>query len=354
MEELKPIPSSLREKFLEELLSHNEIMIIHHWDTDGIASASLMKEFLEKQGVHAKTFVPQLGVYSQEAIDADPGESDALLIVDYALRASDVHELEKRFSKPVLVIDHHMNDLPRDKRYLNTHIHDLGYYPSTTTVLKELLGLEWGLCTIIGVVGDLGPRAPGIPLWKEVSGILEKNGWSFEELYKLTLLIDSTYKCLNRELVRRSVEKLREYCRKNDLESALRDPEWLECAEIVSREEQRLLSTTKPVRVGEDILVYRVSSRYLLVSSVGRKLSLSNPNSIIVVVYRLLGTSRGYVYVRSQTRDFSRVIQDLRSKGLSVGGKPEVFSVEVDESRQSLEQVSSLVLESLTSQLKNN
>jgi hypothetical protein len=311
-----------------------KVVIIPHWDCDGVASASLLMDYLRWVGAKVSVHIPKIGYYTAEALDVNEikdKEPDTLLIVDYALSAKDLKEIKDKVGANIIVIDHHINKLPKKPSFLNPHIwgKDIRYYPSTTSVIKELLDIPANLRVALGIAGDLGHEALSHPTWGMVETLLTDRGISADELLALVKIIDSAYQSMSRELVMKSIYKLSKYG--ENFKSAINDSDWVNTYNEVKVELNELLKKAKPDKVEKNIMAFRFSSRYLLTSAVGRELARRYRDYVVVVGFEVF-RGPSYVYVRSYSKDLSKVLEYLKGLGLNIGGKPSVFSIQVDDS----------------------
>ena len=291
------------------LESAGKLAVVHHWDSDGIASAAIVHRLRPD----ASFYVPRIGLFSAGALPELEG-CDAVLLLDYGVRAREVEALEGRLGVPVAVIDHHVNEA-RGMLFCNPVA--LGgsedEWPSTTWVMRRLLGLE-GFDDLVapGLVGDLGSRA---------ASFLDKleTGSSLEELLLAANLVDSCYRAVDYQGIARARQLLSE----GGVQAVLRDSRLRGTLEEVEREFSAVLSSLEPEARGV-VVVYRAVTDFYLTSRLGRRLADRHPESIVVLVNRVRRLGSAYVYVRSQHLSLRAVLESLRA-AMHVGGKDKVF-----------------------------
>ncbi|MBS3790978.1 MAG: hypothetical protein KGY66_08720, partial [Candidatus Thermoplasmatota archaeon] len=113
----------------------SNILLFHHWDTDGITSAALALQDLEETDADIKTFTPSIGNYlideddKEKIEDIDP---DQTIVVDMALPEDSIQFL-KGFGK-VQIFDHHLQDKHKVELHQNPIIEGRSpkEYPSAT------------------------------------------------------------------------------------------------------------------------------------------------------------------------------------------------------------------------------
>ncbi len=315
------------------LIESNKISIIFHWDSDGIASASILKELLSRHNVLLDFIVPKIGYYDINAIDVPRIKAfkpDLIVVLDYALKAGDLEILEQITGTPVLLIDHHINILPAKPLYYNPVAagHPQVMYPSTTWVIKELLRLPLELKILLGIAGDRGTKAKETPIWEQVEEYLNKRKWKWKGLVELAELVDSMYRVGDVEGIVKSVDKLLDY--NNDLERALKDNEWTNTRRLVEKEIEKHVSTQPSETINEKILVFKIKSAYYIASAITRRLALKHQDKIIVVSFRHLKGGPCHIYARSWKYDLMEVITSLALRGYNIGGKNEVAAITIE------------------------
>lgn len=143
--------------------------ILYHSDADGIAGAVIIYKTLQRIG--CKDIVPiplgrALNPHSQETKVQLPGyDLSRLIIVDSGSGAGEILS-----GVPVLIIDHHRpSGIPQAEVFFNTYGESsirptsLAAYDTCNLVVK-VGDLDW--VAAIGLIGDLGPKAP-FPIIKE-------------------------------------------------------------------------------------------------------------------------------------------------------------------------------------------
>ena len=299
---------------IRDLLEREKVKrlaVVHHWDSDGIASAAIISRLRSD----ARFYVPRIGSFSAGAVP-ELGGSEAVLLLDYGIRVSEVEALERKLGVPVMVVDHHVNEA-RERLFCNPVA--LGEseekWPSTTWVMRQLLGLRgFDDFVALGLVGDLGPRASGFL-------VRLKAGSSFEELLLAVSLVDSCYRAVDYE----GIAYARRLLSESGVQAVLRDGRLYGTLEGVEREFSAVLSSLEP-EVRGSVVFYRAVTDCYLTSQLGRELAARHPGSIVVLVNRVRRLGSAYIYVRSQSYSLRAVLESLRSV-MHVGGKDGVLVV---------------------------
>jgi len=169
-------------KVILEKTQNKEILLIHHFDTDGITSGAVMGKCLKKldKNFSFKT----LKSLNKEFIEKIPNDK-VLIFVDLA--SGSLEQLNK-LPNEIFIIDHHEIDLPEDLskkiHILNWHLYEDGEEmcsAATAYLLSKALtnkiDPDSATLGIIGTIGDIMERDIG-PLvqsiLKDSSAILKK------------------------------------------------------------------------------------------------------------------------------------------------------------------------------------
>lgn len=317
--------------------------MVHHWDTDGMASAALVIKARTIRGDETETraTIPPIGSFSPQAVvealgDTVERQEARLLVLDYGIkwppqppRGMDGERLH--------VVDHHRTEYPMWLRWwCNPAAGGFGgegESPSTTWVLyRHVLGDPGdpmgSALVALGVLGDLGHRALKGDLRRVLEGLLRPSRLSLEEALRLSHLLDSCYKTLDRACVEEYTLRLA----RGDLGELLEDGILLRRASTVERaveeavrEEPRVILNCRRGRVGVWV---RESSAYIT-SSVGRALASGRGLDVIVLVDRVPPLGRAYVYTRSPRLPVGAwLVSVLRGLAPSAGGKDSVAVAE--------------------------
>lgn len=317
-------------EFIDSLSSKNRIMIIPHWDADGVASASTMLELLYDWAINTIITIPKIGFYNVHAINKQVtfNNIDAVLLLDYALSEADLNLLRKKFNDVDLyVIDHHANPLSRKVNYLNPYLYGtpLHHIPSTTWVIHEYLGVKLNLKIMIGVIGDLNPKYEEFYRWEYIQKTIEKNKWQVKDLIYATELIDVCYQTNNSALVEAAIYKL---VRASEPQDIIYDKELRNSYDMVRREINKILSSLTPIKIGANYKIYSIKTRLFITSQIGRILAFENKDQITILISDIIDGPKS-IYVRSYNYNLLRPLAILKNLGYNVGGKENVFSLQI-------------------------
>ncbi len=310
------------------------VAVVHHWDADGIASAALVIEEARRvaPGSEVVNLSPTIGRWylGPEEIDrVREWGPDLLVLVDLAVRDDDLRAILDGVGSPVLMVDHHRARRPGIPRidYHNPVADGAPEEesPSCTWVLRRLLGRPVDLLAVLGIFGDRGRGVENEPIWPTLASFLEASGLEALDMHRLVDLVDSPAKRVDVQAVNAAVSLLLEGWR--DPHRLLELSEWREGAEEVegALEDQLELG---PERVLGRTLVKHIDTPYLVISTAARRLTRTRDQPVVVVVNRGYSPEETQIYVRRKgDLDLSPLIERMRGRGLSAGGKGEVVGV---------------------------
>ncbi|MHC1601075.1 MAG: DHH family phosphoesterase [Candidatus Nezhaarchaeales archaeon] len=324
-----PLLSRHAQELQELLKNFKRIAVIHHWDSDGLASAALIGRYLSKFNVDTSFHIPKIGIYAIEAINLSEikeQEPEALLILDYGIPVSHIEKLESLLGVDVIVVDHHINDV-RSKSFFNPIAEGLSEdeYPSTTWVLRDLIDVEDSLDLVaLGVVGDLGKRLEDKALKGIIEGFISKFGLALDDIYEASNLVDSCYRLLDYS----SIHYARRLLEDRGVEGVLRSPILDEKLLELKDEVDRALHSLKLIENGRSIKIFELATKSYITSLIGRELAHKFKNSIIMLIHEVKGLGLTYIYVRSLKFNLRGVLEALRKdQSMNIGGKDKVFVV---------------------------
>lgn len=295
-------------------MNSKDVLIIHHWDTDGICAASLL------YSDNTANITPKIGNYFLEEEDIKKIESAAfnkIYVVDMALHENSMRELAK--ISPIKVFDHHLTKKIDGIEYINPILDgkEEDEYPSASWVVGEVLNKKDTLLAFLGAVGDWEERLKKIKFYEKLQKFMEKVGITFEEMHMMVSLIDSNYKIGDKEEVEEAVRTL---SKSDDVaDSILKNKKWKRNKERIDKEIEKALNAEEK-RVG-DVIVKEMNCRYNIISTVARRL-WDKKNYVIVI-------NHGYfpndcqVYVRGN--DCLNLIKMAVKRNYVAGGKKNVM-----------------------------
>jgi hypothetical protein len=309
---------------LDELVG--ECLIIHHWDTDGICSATLLLNHLEQP---IDNITPSLGAFYLSPQEIEKAQQyDYVIIADMALPEKNIKTITEK--SHVIIFDHHHQKPIKTVEHINpvAQGNDPKHYPSCTWVLKNALRLPISLYVILGIVGDREHKIKQDPkLFSIIENYLEKEQISFETLLELCELINSNYKVGDKTGVEEAPLLLQEYESYKDI---LSNPHWKEKKEMYDAKLDEQLRD--PPQEDNGILVKRLDTGYSIISSVTRKIAWGTSKDTIVVNEGFF-PHHDQVYCRSQDKDLKHMISKAKKHGYNAGGKTDVLGAIVPKNK---------------------
>ncbi len=311
------------------------VVIVHHWDADGIASAAMVIEEVRRvsPGARVRNMSPTIGRWALdegEVAGLRAWKPDLLVIVDLAIRDDDLDAiLDGLPGVPALMVDHHRAEVPEHPRleYRNPVAEGLPEteYPSCSWVLRELTGRPVDLLAVLGVFGDRGRWVLDEPIWDTLREYLDHSDMDWDAMHLLVDLVDSSAKRVDLPEVNAAVGHLLNGWR--EPRGLLQLPEWRQGNEEV---EQALVKELEmgPETVSEGVLVKTIDTPYLVISTAARRLLKSREEPVVIVVNIGYSDEEVQVYVRRKgDLDLAPLIPVMRKRGYSAGGKGEVLGV---------------------------
>lgn len=293
-------------------------LLVYHWDTDGIASAALLLNFFaqHKAGWQVDLLHPTVGNYfllPEEYRRIHAGKYDLILSVDLNFSVETIEELEKT-APAVLVFDHHIQtrDIKRPGKQDTA-------YPGNSFLVHTALENPLNITAVLGMIGDQEERLKERKEYYQfVDLALQGTGKSFEDLLRLTKLIDTNYITVDSV----GLERMIALVRQNPL-SLLEDPVLLEKQKLIDQTLNKAQTVTG-VPVGKYGLEFNLESPLHLLSEYTRALSRRFPDHIVMVTQMHPSYANIYLRRRNLPFDLSPFVDLARAQGCNAGGKVEV------------------------------
>ena len=306
-----------------------DTLLFHHWDTDGIASAALLLRELKLEKV--RTFTPKIGNYlideddKQKIEEIDP---DQAIVADMALPEDSI-EFLKNFGK-AHIFDHHLQDEHEVELHYNpiTDGSSPEEFPSATWVITDYLDEQPDLLTVLGAFGDREEKLKENDLAMEtVDQVLSELDTDFEAVLKCAERMDTLYKVGKRHqitfmpIVLKDVELPEDILDRDDLKE---NEEKLK--EAIDQEVEASLE-----QIDDEILYRDMSSPYNMISTVTRRLAWSREDKKVVVSNSEFQADKCQIYIRGPLANSQKIIEEMKEKGYSAGGKSDVVGMVVPE-----------------------
>ncbi len=296
-------------------------LIIHHWDTDGITSASLVALVLDYLGESWKNITPPIGRFEfDERIWKEIDRATDVFVVDL-----NVPELVERIDRKVTFIDHHIQ--PKIEKPNVEHINPIiegkseKDYPSASWVVSDHFSV-WSYLSTLGAIGDVGRRV--FDWSRKAMVLLAEFGLRKEDAMKLVSLLDSNYIVMDREGVEDAVQTILS----SEPKELLENKRWLKNMSIIEREIWRALNNVE--NAGRFTKI-EFSSDFNIISKVVRKAVWVMGYDVVLAVNRGFG-GNGQIYLRikpelAEDVNVPAIIKMLKLRGFNAGGKKDVLGL---------------------------
>ncbi|NJE08909.1 DHH family phosphoesterase [Thermococcus sp. M39] len=294
------------------------MLIIHHWDTDGITSAALVAKALSLEEFENLTL--PIGEFRfDERIRNAIEKADKIYVLDLNL-PSEVEGI----SKETIFIDHHIQPRIQNPKVKQINPALNGeYVPSASFVVSQYFGI-WNEWTALGALGDIGKKALEIPKVRELLTI------NTEEALRLVQLIDSNYVVMDREGVEKAVKVLLTH----NLRELLEYEPWVKKAEAI---EKTINDAIGSLELRDGFAFITFESPFNVISKVARKAVWELGYKGAVVVNRdFHGKAQIYFRISPELADkvdMGKIISLLKEKGFNAGGKREVLGCICEKSK---------------------
>lgn len=297
-------------------------VVIHHWDTDGIVSAAMLRNYF-RQHYPDKTldlFMPTITNYylTDDQYDYLQQQGYQFIVTcDLNFPSTTVQALAQRWPGQVYFFDHHHHPAPHD------HVH---YYnrehPSCASHIAERLELPYGVLPVIAMVGD---REEGIQqdklYYPHVQAVMAEHHLTFSQLLDARRLIDSNYIVDDYDGIVETIHLLQDDPMAIFTDVRLRDNVAKIDTEIVKWLE------LEPTKLSDTVWFWEISTHYNILSHITRALSRQFPDKVIFTRQLKNGQYTCYVRRREAALDAREVISYAHTLGLNSGGKPEVAGI---------------------------
>jgi single-stranded DNA-specific DHH superfamily exonuclease len=294
-------------------------LLIHHWDTDGLCSATLLLRHLSNRQIDNKT--PILGNYFLEQDELSCySKYDFVIVADLALPKEDIHVLAE--NTPVLIFDHHLSEEIKRVFHHNPVIkgENPDEYPSASWIINNYLGYDVNLLALLGVIGDYEQRIKHNPsIYQILTDFLQKNKLDFNDMLKMVYLLDSSYKIGNKEQVEETPHMLLTI---DSAEDILSNRQWNE--NLTKLEGEIAKQLEKPTDETKNIVLKEINTPYNIISTVTRRIAWNTSKDTLVINTGFF-KNKDQIYVRSNKVNLQPLIVRGKTLGFRCGGKKEVF-----------------------------
>jgi single-stranded DNA-specific DHH superfamily exonuclease len=312
-----------------DLKKNGRILIVHHWDCDGICSAALIIRYLLElnSDINISTDTGDIGKYylTSEKLEAFKSmQPDHIILCDYALVRGDILSL-KALAQDLIIFDHHKQEEVRQAVHMNPFLGgDIEglMYPSTGWVINSHLSRPQEILSVLGAVGDQEDLVRGD---NTVNRVLGENGLDFGRAQEIVTNIDSCYITGDKAHIRRLVRLLSDIS--FDVKMLLDDKSLLDNRQKIGSALRDIVEGDKDIDEDKKTVYVSYGSSYHIISNVARELARRFPGYLAIVLNDP-GKGEANIYFRTRRdMDLRPVIDLAHKKGYNAGGKKEVAGV---------------------------
>lgn len=310
------------------ILGRKKGVIIHHWDTDGIVSAAILRNYFAEHypDKTVELFVPEITNYfltEEQFAYLQAQHYDFVLTCDFNLPADMVQRLAELWPDQVYFFDHHHHDQPYDTVHYYNKLH-----PACASYICEVLGLPCDLLPVIAMVGD---REEGIQqdatFYPYVQAVVADNNITFSELLQIRELIDSNYIMDDYAGIMETIKLVQD-----DPLAVLNDVRLQTNLSTIAQTVEQYV-TQPPQQLSNVVSAWEISTKYNVLSHITRHLSRAYPDKIIFTRQRKGDQTTCYIRRRTLAFDVRQMIEFAHSLGLNSGGKEEVAGIIIPQAR---------------------
>jgi len=323
---------------LASVIDGRNVLLIHHWDADGIASAAILMEELKRMGASSiENEVPKLGEFEMDEgwiLKRGNHPPDILVTTDICIPLDNLLAIRDGLSIEIVMFDHHAR-VPVDEKgiyfinYCSLRDED---WPSNTLVLNDFFGREPDLLSALGLVGDKGLNITKYgDVWPGFHERLRAGGFDLHDLMKLVDLLDSCYKSGRRtelmelpwSLVGKNDEEVAETITGNGSLAAY--------TEDIEKKISDLFG--EGLQEADGFHLKEIDTEYHVISALTRKFSNAYPEREIMVTNTGIFSGKTQLYFRSKRKDVRPLISMIHDLGQSAGGKTDVVGAVIDNGK---------------------
>ncbi len=319
------MPTDLHHADIQQCIAQQpkSVLLIHHWDTDGLASAALMQQYISDHSAESTVtlYHPTINLYF--LTDAqyqwiEQHRFDLIICVDLNF-PPDVFERLHTMSPHLFVFDHHVQ---------TEELHLPGAqdasYPGASQLIADQLLLPISVTSVLGMIGD---QEDALQQWEKfypmVEQVIKETGITFDALHRLAKLLDTMYIVGDDEGLAYAVGLLR-----GNPQDAAHDQRLLDAELKISSEKNAALSQEmEDVSCGTSTKIFfqEIEAQANIISEVTRARAKQFPNDVIMTTHHI-GSDFANVYVRTRRQDIdlTPLVTFARKQGFNAGGKKEV------------------------------
>ncbi len=321
------MPESLAPIFLDTIGLKRGV-VIHHWDTDGIVSAAIVRRYFSHHWPDVKLdlFMPTITNYylTEDQLNYLQQQGYQFVVTcDLNFPADTVQSLAQRWPEQVYFFDHHHHPAPHS----NVHYYNKPH-PACASHLAVLLNLPYDLLPVIAMVGDREEAIQQDEIYYPyVRAVMAEYQLTFGQLLEARRLIDSSYMVDDYAGIAETVQLLQD-----DPIAILSDVRLQDNLHKIEAEIERC-AAQPPTAVAPKLMFWEISTPLHILSHVTRHLSRQYPEAVIFTRQQTHQQFTCYIRRRQHSLDVRLMIKFAHSLGLNAGGKEEVAGIIIPAER---------------------
>lgn len=301
---------------------HTKGVIIHHWDTDGMASAALLRSYFSTHFPDKKIelFVPTITNYyltDEQYLYFQQQGYQFAITCDINFQKDTVDGLAKTFPGQVYIFDHH-----HQAPYTNVHYYNEPH-PACASYINDILGFPNTLQSAIAIVGDKEEAIQqDTEFYPRVREMMAEYHLTFTQMLEARRLIDSNYIVDDYEGIAETVHLL-----EHDPAAIFSDVRLQDNIERINSTMAELSAKT-PETLSDKVVYMEIDTPMNILSHITRNLSREYPDKVIFTRQHKNGQVTCYARRRDLEKvDMRTMIAFARELGLNSGGKEDVVGI---------------------------
>jgi single-stranded DNA-specific DHH superfamily exonuclease len=312
-----------------ELKDNDNILILHHWDCDGLCSAAILYRHLVEmnKNINVEFMFPKIGNYFLEKQDYKKimkKNRNIFFVVDMALPRQDILTLKEYFEN-MIIFDHHKQEIIKEVIHINPNAENRNKsldFPSTGWVINDYFNRAQDLLSVLGAIGDQEEK---IICNNSIKLILKDVKLDLDSCIRLVKNIDSNYILNNKYGIKRMVKFL--INNSNNISDLLADKKLLSNLELIEKEIKVAIKANSKKIKCERIIIKEIKTDHHIISNIARSLSKKYKFFLVIVINSYNSMANIYFRVNKLDIDLYDVIKFALNKGYNTGGKKEVAGV---------------------------
>ncbi|EKE01713.1 MAG: phosphoesterase RecJ protein [uncultured bacterium] len=311
---------------LQDVANLSKGVIMHHWDTDGIVSAAILRNYFKVKQPRVKldVFMPTITNYyltdNQFEYLQQQGY-EFIVTCDLNLPPDIVQRLAKMWPGQVYFFDHHHHPAPHPNVHYYNKVH-----PACASHIAEVLELPYDLLPVLAMVGD---REESIQTDKTyypyVQAVMADHNLTFSQLLLARRLIDSNYIMDDYQGIQETITLLQD-----DPLAIFSDVRLEQNLHTIDAAIEQLIAQ-EPQKISDRVWFWEIKTPLAILSHVTRSLSRQYPDKIIFTRQHKTGQYTCYIRKRTAKFDARDIIAFAHTLGLNSGGKEEVAGIIIPE-----------------------